>query len=362
MPLTVSALRLFHPPPPPPPTAVSLSLLRPPSIPIPAVLKPCLSRWRSGGFLYLGERCGPSGGLGWNFELSAKAENGKGGIDGSGVVEDEAERAARGESTMPERFRYLTKEAPDSPVRWPFFVAMAFLVYAWRVVLLELANWKKAVGAIVGFVGYLLKLGLALIFHFIGDPVTAVIRGIETGFYSVRAFYSSIISALPVSELIVVIILASIVLSIGESVVPDSVSSQPYVLTTAGLAGLLVVRGYITVLFFLMVLVGTYGFSRFIKKRDDVTSALPAAAVVAGVGAPWLRLLAIASYLALAIYYYSKNHSQEDETEEVSEGKEAGEVTTKRQLPLPLLGSALAVGIHAAAKWAGRRHLTWMIV
>ena len=44
---------------------------------------------------------------------------GDGGEDG-GV--DEAERLARGESTMPERFRYLTKEAPDPPVRWPFFV------------------------------------------------------------------------------------------------------------------------------------------------------------------------------------------------------------------------------------------------
>lgn len=35
---------------------------------------------------------------------------------------DEAEEESRGESTMPERFRYLTKEAPDPPVRWPWFV------------------------------------------------------------------------------------------------------------------------------------------------------------------------------------------------------------------------------------------------
>ncbi|PWA90186.1 hypothetical protein CTI12_AA103780 [Artemisia annua] len=37
-------------------------------------------------------------------------------------VKDEAETQARGESTMPERFRYLTKEAPDPPVRWPYFI------------------------------------------------------------------------------------------------------------------------------------------------------------------------------------------------------------------------------------------------
>lgn len=29
---------------------------------------------------------------------------------------------SRGESTMPERFRYLTKEAPDRPVRWPWVI------------------------------------------------------------------------------------------------------------------------------------------------------------------------------------------------------------------------------------------------
>lgn len=35
---------------------------------------------------------------------------------------DQAEREARAQSTMPDRFRYLTKEAPDPPVRWPWFV------------------------------------------------------------------------------------------------------------------------------------------------------------------------------------------------------------------------------------------------
>uniref|UniRef100_A0A1S4CWJ8 Retrotransposon Copia-like N-terminal domain-containing protein n=1 Tax=Nicotiana tabacum TaxID=4097 RepID=A0A1S4CWJ8_TOBAC len=43
-----------------------------------------------------------------------KAENGK-------SVEI-AENEVRGESTMPDRFRYLTKEAPDNPVRWPWFI------------------------------------------------------------------------------------------------------------------------------------------------------------------------------------------------------------------------------------------------
>lgn len=35
---------------------------------------------------------------------------------------DEAEKEARGNSTMPERFRYLTREVPSPPVRWPWLV------------------------------------------------------------------------------------------------------------------------------------------------------------------------------------------------------------------------------------------------
>jgi hypothetical protein len=48
------------------------------------------------------------------------AENGEGESERDGVFDD----GERGESTMPERFRYLTKEAPDPPVRWPWFVGM----------------------------------------------------------------------------------------------------------------------------------------------------------------------------------------------------------------------------------------------
>lgn len=44
-------------------------------------------------------------------------------------IENEAEQFARRESTMPDRFRYLTKEAPDSPVIWPWFVGTFMLTF-----------------------------------------------------------------------------------------------------------------------------------------------------------------------------------------------------------------------------------------
>lgn len=59
----------------------------------------------------------PTFSLGRIFALNDKASNGDV-LNGL----DEAEKEARGNSTMPERFRYLTKEVPSPPVRWPWFV------------------------------------------------------------------------------------------------------------------------------------------------------------------------------------------------------------------------------------------------
>ncbi|MCD7467726.1 hypothetical protein HAX54_005332 [Datura stramonium] len=165
---------------------------------------------------------------------------------------------------MPERFRYLMKEAPDKPVRWPWFIALAFLLYAWRTVLWELGNWKKAVGAVFRFLGYISKFAVAVVYYFVGDQITAVIRFIESTIYSIRAFYS-----------------------------------------------------------------------------DYVSSALPAAAALAAVGEPWVRLVVMVSYAALAVLQHSKMPLNK------SEGETTGAV---RKVPFPLICAALAIGVELLQK------------
>ncbi|KAL4569873.1 hypothetical protein LXL04_025517 [Taraxacum kok-saghyz] len=271
-------------------------------------------------------------------------------------VNNEAEMQARGQSTMPERFRYLTKEVPEPPIRWPYFVALGFLVYAWRTVLWELSNWKKAATSILQFLGYISKLSLAIIFHFLGDPITSTITAIETTFHTLRAFYSQIVAYTPIPELSTVIMLASLILAISEVASPSSLDNQWHMLTVSGLIGYFAVKGMIGDLPFWTILFGLFSFSRFIKKRDYVSSVLPVAAVLAGVGEPWVRVVAMGGFLALSVVQYSKNIPEEG-----SEG--VGTTTTgERRVPIPLLCAALAIGVRIAARWAGYRHLTWMVV
>ncbi|XP_010939724.1 uncharacterized protein [Elaeis guineensis] len=283
--------------------------------------------------------------------LSCVGKNGGGESPESDAV-DEAD-AARGQSTMPERFRPLTKEAPDRPVRWPWVVALVFLVYAWRTVLWELANWKKSMLAVIGFFSYLFKLILAFVFHFIGEPITVLIRCMEFALYSARYIYSSIVAFAPVPELTRIILFTSTIVAIAEATVPDSANSQQHLLTLAGIIGFGAVNGFVPELLFWLLLSGMFCYSHFIKKRDGVSAALPSTAVLAAVGEPWVRGLAIASYLALAIVQYSKLSEESARTDAPVIG---------RRLPLPLLLAALSIGIHLAAKWVRRRHLTWMIV
>ncbi|XP_073004042.1 uncharacterized protein [Typha latifolia] len=281
--------------------------------------------------------------------VSCVARNEEGQSSDSGVG-DEAD-AARGQSTLPERFRYLTKEAPERPVRWPWVIALVFLVYAWRTVLWELGNWKKAAMAITTFFAYLSKLLLAFVFRFIGDPLTGLIRCIEFSLYSVRYIYSNIVAFAPVPELTRIILFSSTVLAIAEAVVPESVSSQYFLLSFSGIVGFGAVSGYIPEVIFWLFLSGLFCYSYFIKKKDGISAALPSAAVLVAVGQPWLRFIVLALYLALAIHQHSK----------LSEiGRKEASGSTSR-FPIPLQVAALSIGIHVAAKWVRHRHLTWMV-
>ncbi|RWV96664.1 hypothetical protein GW17_00040608 [Ensete ventricosum] len=206
--------------------------------------------------------------------------------------------------------------------------------------------------AVMHFLGYLGKLILAGVFHYVGDLVTELIRCIEFCLYSVRYAYASVVAFAPVPELMRVILFATAVLAIAEATVPDSVNSQSHLLALTGFIGFGVVKDFVPVLLFWLFLFGLSCYLRFIKKKDYTSALLPSAAVLAAVGEPWVRGLVMGSYLAVAIFQHSKT-SEEHLRRKLP--------ATGRRLPVPLLLAALAIGVHLAAKWVRHRHLTWMI-
>ncbi|CAN0896902.1 hypothetical protein LINGRAHAP2_LOCUS18785 [Linum grandiflorum] len=308
--------------------------------------------------------CQRLGGFGFRnsrLEFSVNAQKGERDVEdvNSDGVEDDS-TVVGGGSTLPDRFRYLTEEAPDPPPKWLLFTALGFILYTWRAVLFEFRRWIPVIKFPIGifpFMADIIKLLIAQFVYFITHPVTPLLQFLETIIYVAHSIYTRILNYTSVSEFTLMILLSSAVLAVGEAAVPDSVSSQRYILTFAGLVGLAAVANYISEPLFWTVLVGMYVFSRWVRKRGDVAAALPAAAVFTAIGEPWVRVLVMGSYVGLAIYHHSKNLSREGEGEEVDEMGMEG-----FQVPAPLLCAAMAIGIKVAAKWAGYRHLTWMVV
>ncbi|MQM10735.1 hypothetical protein Taro_043633 [Colocasia esculenta] len=214
-----------------------------------------------------------------------------------------------------------------------------------REVLWEFSNWKNVALAIVHFIGYVSKLILALVVRFIGPPVTALIWCFEFVLNLTRSIYSGIVASAPVPELLWIIILTSTVMAIAEAIVPDSVSSQPYLLTAAGLLAYGAVGGAIPELLFWLAMTGIFCYSRFIKKRDVISAALPPAAMLVAIGEPWVRGLTMASYLVIAIIQHSRCPEAD-----VKAGRTLADTNVRAPVPLQL--AALAIGIHLAAKWS----------
>ncbi|XP_078428580.1 embryo defective 1923 [Wolffia australiana] len=260
---------------------------------------------------------------------------------------------ARGLSTLPERFRGLTREAPDRPLRWPWLVALGFAVYTWRAVLWELGNWKTAAAAIGGAVFYLFKLFLALLYRIIGPPITAILWCVDFAVNFSISIYSSIVAATPVPELLWVIVLAAAVMAAAEAASPGSVNSQQHILTAAGVLGYVAVGGALNGLVFWLLVGASFVFSRFVQKRDIVTAVLPPAALLVSIGEPWVRVLTFAAFLGVAVDLKSTSSADVDAT---------GGTAVGVAPPVPLQLVAIAICVHVAAKWLRHRHLTWMIV
>ncbi|KAJ3698605.1 hypothetical protein LUZ61_002310 [Rhynchospora tenuis] len=244
-----------------------------------------------------------------------------------------------GDSSIPEQFKHLAKEAPNPPNKWLLFSGFALLLYTWRAVLWELSKYGSVLLSLANIILEPIKQLLRIPMLLLSAIYTFFVYTFQT-----ICFYT------PVPELTRVIFFSSIVLSIGGAVSSDSIDRQKHLLSLAGIVSFLTVCGFVPEVLFWVFLSGLFSYSFFVRKSNVALAGLTPATALAAIGEPWLRGFVIILYLVVAIGQYSKYT-------EVERAKVRGKMV---KTPLPLQVAALSIGISVAAAWARNRHLLWM--
>lgn len=283
----------------------------------------------------------------WPFTVQAATEY----IEPADTEDNEERRRREESSNLPPQLREYSKEVPEPFNPLPWLAGFAFLYITRDVVKVELLRWVKfalvglnaLVHSVLWFPGLLESAAMVL---------AAVTTGTAWSFLLVKEVYAFIIDMTPVRAIVKSIILAFAVLGIGEATKMNAVSSQPKTLSMAALFGLGAVLGFFPSSVFVVLLFSLVLFSSLVMKRDRVSALMPVAAVLAAVAEPWVRSVALAFFLALAVYENWKS----PEKEEIPLGNS---VRSSGQ-PMILFVLSLMAGMSAAAQWLYFRHLIWL--
>lgn len=283
----------------------------------------------------------------WPFTVQAATEY----IEPADTEDNEERRRREESSNLPPQLREYSKEVPEPFNPLPWLAGFAFLYITRDVVKVELLHWVKfalvGLNALVHFV-----LWIPGLLESAAMVLAAVTTGTAWSFLLVKEVYAFIIDMTPVRAIVKSIILAFAVLGIGEATKMNAVSSQPKTLSMAALFGLGAVLGFFPSSVFVVLLFSLVLFSSLVMKRDRVSALMPVAAVLAAVAEPWVRSVALAFFLALAVYENWKS----PEKEEIPLGNS---VRSSGQ-PMILFVLSLMAGMSAAAQWLYFRHLIWL--
>lgn len=283
----------------------------------------------------------------WPFTVQAATEY----IEPADTEDNEERRRREESSNLPPQLREYSKEVPEPFNPLPWLAGFAFLYITRDVVKVELLHWVK-----FALVGLNALVHFVLWFPGLLESAAMVLAAVTTGtawsFLLVKEVYAFIIDMTPVRAIVKSIILAFAVLGIGEATKMNAVSSQPKTLSMAALFGLGAVLGFFPSSVFVVLLFSLVLFSSLVMKRDRVSALMPVAAVLAAVAEPWVRSVALAFFLALAVYENWKS----PEKEEIPLGNS---VRSSGQ-PMILFVLSLMAGMSAAAQWLYFRHLIWL--
>ncbi|KAH7332521.1 hypothetical protein KP509_20G092300 [Ceratopteris richardii] len=201
------------------------------------------------------------------------------------------------------------------------------------------------------FVQRLLTVVLVKALLLVKLPITWVLTLAGWSALFARNFYSVVVKTTSVWQTSKILLLLTLVMSIGEATNATAVSGQPWPFVIATAIGVGAVWGLLhhTILVLLLLLLMLYLF--VVQKKDSVSAALPSTAVLIALAEPPLKAVAMILYLATAIYTHWRTPKEESSSPASD---------TRIVQPLFMVIAAVFVGLTAGSRYYTAWNTLWL--
>lgn len=177
----------------------------------------------------------------------------------------------------------------------------------------------------------------------------------------IEYFIIQLFNFLPLSKITTFILLTSAAVAVAEATAPNSVTEQRYLLTIAGFVGFGYNLRIIPDIILWSIPLCFLLYSKFFKKRNAVSAALPCAALLFSVNVPWFffKEFVMLAYFGLAAFH----HFHLSRSSSIASAAESADSLTNgtKLLPWVVFMAGLSMGIHVGFKWLRWRHVIWMV-
>eukprot|EP00250_Pteridium_aquilinum_P007983 c17582_g1_i1 orf=329-1339(-) len=263
------------------------------------------------------------------------------------------QRRRRGQ--IPPEWEALSKPVPEPPNYLLLAVGFSIVYFTWQAIAAELIQWASLVAilglTIIRSTQRLLSALLLKALQLVKVPIAYVLTLAGWSGLFARDVYSLIVSTTSIWPTTKALLLVTLVFSVGEATQATSVSGQPWCFLLASAFGVGAVWGVIHHSIFVLLLLLLTVFSLVVQKKDPIAAAMPATAVVVAIAEPPLKAVALASFLATAIYTHWRTPKEQV-------GSPAS--NTRMVQPLIMVVAALFVGLTAGSRYLRAWQLLWL--
>lgn len=175
----------------------------------------------------------------------------------------------------------------------------------------ELIQWASLFAMMCLTASHYVKVSLVVLLNkavvLLKGPIAYALTSVGWCGLFARDMYQGIVSTTSIWPTLQALLLVTGVLSVGEATRANSVSGQPWVFLIATILGVGTVFGVINHTVFVLLLVLLTMFSLVVQKKDPVSAFLPVTALLVGIAEVPLKVVMLACFTGLAVFYNWKN-------------------------------------------------------